>query len=154
MAEQENQQPEFSLQRIYTKDISYEAPNTPDVFRLEWTPELKIDLQTGNTLVEEGVYEVTLSTTVTVSSKEKVAFLVEVKQAGIFTMKHFTPEQMGPMIGAVCPSILFPYVREVISDVVTRGGFPQLLLAPINFDALYAQQLQQQAQKETAEEVH
>ena len=141
---QNNNQPEFAIQRLYSKDLSFEAPNTPVIFKEEWQPELKIDMQTTSTHLEEDIYEVVLAITVTVKSKDKVAFLVEVKQAGIFLLKNFPQEQMGPMLGSVCPTIIFPYAREVISDVVVRGGFPQLCLAPVNFDALYAQHVQNQ----------
>lgn len=139
-----NQQPEFAIQKIYTKDLSFEAPNTPQIFQDEWKPELNLNLQTAAKDLGDGVYEVVLTSTVTVQCDKKTAFIVEVQEAGIFTIKNFPQEQMGPVQGSVCPSILFPYAREVISDVVVRGGFPQLCLAPINFDALYAQQLEQQ----------
>lgn len=140
----EQQQPEFAIQKIYTKDLSFEAPNTPDVFQTEWKPELNLNLQTVSKNLTEGVYEVVLTTTVTVKSNETIAFVIEVKEAGIFTIKNFQQDQIRPVLGSVCPSILFPYAREVVSDVVVRGGFPQLCLAPINFDALYAQQLEQE----------
>lgn len=151
------EQPEFGIQRIYTKDISFEAPNTPQIFTQDWQPELKLELQTGSVKLDTDIYEVTLTATATVSSKDKVAFLIEVKQSGIFSLKNFESEQIGPMLGVACPSIIFPYAREVISDVVVRGGFPQLCLAPVNFDALYAQHLEQQTggkQGAASEEVH
>lgn len=148
---QTTNQPEFAIQRLYTKDISFEAPNTPAIFRQDWQPELKVDLQTNSAQVEEDIYEVVLTITATVNSKEKLAFLIEVKQAGIFNIKNFPQDQIAPMLGSVCPSIIFPYLREVISDVVVRGGFPQLVLAPINFDALYQQQTQNAA-NETKQE--
>jgi preprotein translocase subunit SecB len=144
-ASQAKNQPEFAIQRLYAKDLSLEAPNTPLIFKEEWQPELNIDMQTTSTRLEEDIYEVVLAITVTVKSKDKVAFLVEVKEAGIFLLKNFPEDQMGPMLGSVCPTIIFPYAREVISDVVVRAGFPQLCLAPVNFDALYAQHMQNQA---------
>lgn len=140
----ETNQPEFAIQKIYTKDLSFEAPNTPQIFQEEWKPELNLNLQTASKDLGESVFEVVLTATVTVKSDTKMAFIVEVQEAGIFTIKNFPKEQMGSVQGSVCPSILFPYAREVISDVVVRGGFPQLCLAPINFDALYAQQVEQQ----------
>lgn len=140
--------PVFTIQRIYTKDISFEAPGTPQVFREEWKPEVNVDLQTKTDKVEADIYEVLLHLTVTVKLGEKTAFLVEVHQAGIFTLKGFPEDQLGHALGSLCPSILYPYVRETISDVVTRGGFPQLLLAPVNFDALYMQHLEQKANEE------
>lgn len=144
--------PEFNIQRIYTKDLSFEAPSTPQIFQQEWHPELNLELNTHTSVLAEGVHEVVLTVTVTAKSKEKTAFLVEVKEAGIFTIKNFPAEQLPPMLGSICPSILFPYVREVVSEMVVRGGFPPLYLAPVNFEALYAQHVQQQKQKaETAQ---
>lgn len=149
-------QPEFLIQKIYTKDVSFEAPKTPTIFQNDWKPELNLNLQTKTKIIEENIHEVTLSITATVKSGENTAFVVEVHQAGIFSLKNFAKDQMGPVLGSVCPSIIFPYGREVISDLVVRGGFPQLCLAPINFDALYAQQLEhkkkQDAEKATKTE--
>ena len=143
----------FDLQRIYTKDLSFETPNSPEVFTLEWKPESNLSLNSDVNNLGGDAYEVTLSVTVTSKIGDKVAYLVEVKQAGIFTMKGFPSEEMGPMLGAYCPNILFPYAREVVSDLVNKGGFPQLLLTPVNFDHLFAQHMQQQqAEKETPPE--
>jgi preprotein translocase subunit SecB len=136
--------PVFTIQRIYTKDVSFEAPNTPDIFKAEWKPDVNVDLQTKTNPLEDGIYEVILHLTVTVKMQDKNAFLIEVHQAGIFTLKGFPEQQLGHAIGSMCPNILYPYARETISDIVTRGGFPQLLLAPVNFDALYLQHLEQQ----------
>lgn len=138
------QGPIFNIQRVYVKDISYESPNAPEVFRKEWKPEVNVSLQTKTDKIEDDLYDVALHLTVTVTMGDKTAFLVEVNQAGIFTLKGFSNEQVGHVLGSVCPNILYPYAREAISDIVTRGGFPQLLLAPVNFDALYAQHLEQQ----------
>lgn len=135
---------EFLIQRIYIKDISFEAPQSPAVFQQDWKPELDMQLQTSTNKLEEGVHEVILKITVTVKSSQKVAFLGEIQQAGIFTVKSFTEAQVGPILGGVCPGILFPYAREAISDLVNRGTFPPLYLSPINFDALYQQHLHQQ----------
>lgn len=138
------QGPEFAIQRLYVKDLSLETPNTPKIFLDEWRPELSMDLGTdAGTVLEDGLREVVLTVTVTVKIKEKVAFLVEVKQAGIFSMKGFSDEQLHHMLGSFCPNILYPYAREVVSDAVMRAGFPQLYLAPVNFDALYEQHKQQ-----------
>lgn len=136
--------PVFMIQRIYVKDASFEAPLTPEIFKEEWKPEVNVDLQTKSAPVEDLIYEVVLHITVTVKMNEKTAFLVEVRQAGIFTIKGFNEEQVGHIIGSECPKILYPYAREAISENVTRGGFPQLLLAPVNFDALYMQHIEQQ----------
>ena len=133
--------PEFSIQRLYVKDLSVETPNSPQIFLEEWRPELNMDLNTDASLkLDEGVREVVLTVTVTVKIKDKVAFLVEVKQAGIFAMKGFDEEQTKHMLGSFCPNILYPYAREVVTDAVMRAGFPQLYLAPVNFEALYEQQ--------------
>lgn len=135
----EGTHPEFAIQRIYVKDISFEAPNAPFVFQQEWKPELNLDINTSSSKLDNDVYEVVLHITVTARSESKVAFLAEVKQAGIFSLKHFTEEQVPPVLGSVCPNIIYPYAREAVSDMVAKGSFPQLNLAPINFDALYQQ---------------
>lgn len=146
MAEENNtQEKQFSIQKIYTKDLSFETPNAPKIFREKWEPVVDFNLGTNVNKLDDTVYEVTLTVTITVKSGENNAYLVEVNQSGIFTMDNFTDQEMGPMLGSFCPNILFPYAREVISDLVTKGGFPQLLLAPVNFDALYSQHLQQQS---------
>ncbi len=137
--------PNFEIQRIYTKDLSYEAPNTPHTFVDDWKPEVQLNLETKSNRIQENMHEVVLSVTATVTSNKKSAFLIEVHQAGIFMISGVPAEQLRQMLGSFCPNILFPYTREVISDVVVRGGFPQLLLAPVNFDALYAQHLQEQS---------
>ncbi len=143
MSEEQIQAPEkrFLIQKIYVKDISFETPNSPHIFREKWEPD--VSMQMGNTVIalSPDVQEVVMAVTVTAKVNDKVAFLVEVHQAGIFTVEGFSAEEMGQVVGSFCPNILFPYAREVVSDLVTRGGFPQLLLAPVNFDALYAQHL-------------
>lgn len=146
--EQSNQnkaaQQEFAIQKIYVKDLSFESPQSPEIFIKKWDPKVDFELNTKSNKLENEVYEVVLLITVTVKVEDKVAFLVEVQQAGIFTVKNFSDEQVKPLLGAFCPNVLFPYAREVVSDVATRGGFPQLLLAPVNFDALYHQHLEKQ----------
>ncbi len=137
--------PIFNIQRIYVKGSSWESPWSPLIFKEEWKPTVSVDLQTKTDKIEEDLFDVCLQLTVTVKMDDKTAFLVEVNQAGIFMAKGFSEEQMGSVLGSLCPNILYPYAREAISDTVTRGGFPQLLLAPVNFDALYAQHLEQQA---------
>ncbi|MCX7121963.1 MAG: protein-export chaperone SecB, partial [Gammaproteobacteria bacterium] len=123
----EQQGPEFAIQRLYVKDLSLETPNSPKSFLEPWEPQLHMDLNTDASLIlEEGVREVVLTVTVTVKLKDKVAFLVEVKQAGIFAMKGFTEEQLRHMLGSYCPNVLYPFAREVVSDAVMRAGFPQL----------------------------
>lgn len=143
------QQPQgkFAIQKIYVKDLSFEAPNSPQSFTEQWEPKVNLELNTNTQGVAEHNYEVVLSLTVTVSNNEKTAYLVEVQQAGIFHLEEFPDSVLRAMLGSFCPNILFPYAREAVSDIVTRGGFPQMLLNPINFDALYEQHLQQQAQQ-------
>lgn len=147
MAEQDKtEEKQFSIQKIFTKDISFETPNSPKIFTEKWEPTVDFNLGTNVETLENSLFEVSLSVTVTVKCKETVAYLVEVTQSGIFSLSGFSEEEMGPMVGSFCPNILFPYAREVVSDIVAKGGFPQLLLSPVNFDALYAQH-QQQAQQ-------
>lgn len=141
---------QFMIQRIYIKNLSFETTETPHIFQEEWTPELNLDLNTShNALDDKGTYEVVLSVTATVKNKEKTAFLVEVEQAGIFSIVGPEGEQLDHLLGSFCPSLLFPYAREAISSEVTRGSFPQLVLAPINFDAIYMQQKQGHAEETT-----
>ena len=153
----EQQGPQFAIQRIYTKDLSFETPNAPAIFKKEWKPEVKLDLDTRSNKLEDGVYEVVLSLTVTTSVGDETAFLCEVQQAGIFSAPDGddVPEgQLAHLLGSFCPNILFPYARECISSLVNRATFPQLNLAPVNFDALFAQYVQQrqgEQQPETAD---
>ena len=141
---------QFHLQKIYTKDISFETPNSPDIFTEKWEPEVSIELHSSGKPLSDEVHEVVLSVTVTAKIGDKIAYLVEIQQAGVFTITGFGDNERSHMVGSFCPNILFPYAREAISDVVARGGFPQLLLAPVNFDALYSQHLQNQ-QNENAD---
>lgn len=134
---------QFAIQRVFVKDLSFEAPSTPAIFKKEWKPQLHLDLNTDSNAIEDSIYEVVLTLTVTVKSDDQSAFIVEVKQAGIFNIEGFPEEQLQHTLGSFCPSVLYPYAREVVTDVVTRGGFPQLVLAPVNFEALYAQHLEE-----------
>ena len=140
----DQQQLELTIQRIYTKDISFETPNSPDVFTGEWKPNMDLNLRTESKKLADNTYEVVLKITVTVKSDDKTAFLAEVHQAGIFSIKGFAENQLAPVFGITCPNVLFPYAREVVSDLVNKGSFPQLVLSPINFEALFTQQLQEQ----------
>lgn len=149
--EQNNGERQFAVQRIYTKDISFESPNSPDIFRGEWKPNNDLNLNTKVNRLAETAYEVILSVTVTTTIGDKTAFIVEVHQGGIFTLAGFTEQELGPMLGAYCPNLLFPYAREVVSDLVTKGSFPQLVLQHVSFDALFAQH-QQQAAAQNAEQ--
>ncbi len=153
----ENAQPtepsrEFSLQRIFVKDISFETPNSPSIFTLEWKPESSLNLNSNVTKLDNDLYEIVLTVTVTTKIGDKTAYLVEVQQGGIFTIRNFPEEEMGHMLGAYCPNVLFPYAREVVSDLVSKGSFPQLLLTPVSFDALYAQHMQEKAEGAQAAE--
>ncbi len=143
MSEQQPQH-QFQIQKIYLKDVSLETPNAPHIFRQTWEPE--IGLQLNNTAVDlgESTHEVVLTLTVTAKLQDKTAYIVEIQQAGIFTIGGYTQEELGQLLGAYCPNLLFPFAREAVSDLVTKGGFPPLLLAPINFDLLYQEQLQKQ----------
>ena len=152
--EQEHQQPaatgsnqrgQFEIQKVYVKNISLETPSSPQVFREQWRPSVHMDIANSADDLGENLYEVTLSVTATVSHEDKTIYLVEVQQAGIFLMADFPRELIGRMVATVCPNILFPFAREMVSDLVVRAGFPQLLLAPVNFDALYLQHQQKQA---------
>jgi len=155
MAETNNtSEKQFAIQKIYTKDISFETPNSPKTFTQKWEPALDLNLGTHVEALENSMFEVALNITVTVKLGESTAYLVEVTQAGIFTVAGFSDQEMGPMMGSFCPNILFPYAREVISDLVSKGGFPQLILAPVNFDALYMQHLQQAQQSADAQKLN
>lgn len=148
MAEDNTQQPErqFNIQKIYVKDVSFETPNSPEIFTQQWEPKVEFNLSSSGQQVQEGVYEVSLTVTITVKIEEKTAYLVEINQAGIFSATGFQNEEIGHLLGSYCPNLLFPYAREAVSDLVSKGGFPPMLLAPVNFDALYAQHVQQMQQ--------
>lgn len=141
----------LSIEKIYVKDVSFEAPNVPEIFQNEWKPtiSLNMDVKTSVLSKEKDVYEVVLKLTVTNKSNEKVVFLTEVSQAGIFSIRGFQQEQLKAIMAVPCLQILFPYAREAISDLTGRAGFPPLYLAPINFEALYQQQLESEKDKGT-----
>ena len=134
---------QFAIQKVYLKDMSFETPNSPVIFTQEWKPDINLQLTSSAHSLNEEVREVVLSLTVTAKLGDKTAYLAEVQQAGIFTIKGFAEEEVGPLLGSYCPNMLYPFAREAVSDLVGKGGFPQLLLAPINFDALYAQRAQE-----------
>ena len=138
---------QFMVHRIYTKDLSYESPNAPDIFRQEWQPKHELNLTSKVNRLGDESFEVVLSVTVTTKIGDKTAFIVEVQQAGLFAVKGFPESELGPLLGAYCPNLLFPYAREVVSDLVTKGSFPQLVLQPVNFDGLFAQHQQQMAEQ-------
>jgi preprotein translocase subunit SecB len=135
--------PTLALQNVYLKDCSYEAPNGPRVDG-NWNPQINLDLHTSANSVTPELREVVLTVTVSAKQNEATIFLVEVKQAGIFLMRNLTEADIKRAVSSVCPSVLFPYARAAVSHLVTQGGFPQFLLPPVNFDALYAQSVTQQ----------
>ena len=140
---------EFLLQRIYLKDVSFEAPGAPDVFRANWAPEVSMNLNTEVHRLDEHHFEVVLTVTLSAQIEGNTAYLVEAKQAGIFLLRGFSEQELPVMFGVHCPGTLFPYVREVIGDLVAKGSFPQMALQPISFEVLFAQhQAQQRAQTE------
>ncbi|MEE9321084.1 MAG: protein-export chaperone SecB [Granulosicoccus sp.] len=147
----ENQQ-QFKIQRIYLKDVSYESPQTPAVFvaQISWQPQVSLHLNTESTKLDNDLFECVLTVTATVKLEEQTAYLIEVKQAGLFMIKGFVEDRMGPMLGSFCPNLLFPFAREEIASLVQKGGFPQLLLDPVNFDALYAQHVESARQNAPA----
>lgn len=148
----EQKQPVFVIEKIYAKDISLEIPSAPQIFLEREAPEINLQLDTKDALINGDIHEVVLTATVTARLKEKdvVMFLVEAHQAGIFRIKDVPGDDIEPVLGILCPNILFPYLRETISDVVTRAGFPAVILNPVNFDAIYQQKKQQQEQADSA----
>lgn len=148
----EEQTPQFSIQRIYLKDMSLEAPNSPQAFTQEWKPEINLEMNTQSQELGEDVFEVVLTLTVTAKNESDTAFLIEVQQAGIFVVSGMEAAEAHHALGAFCPNILFPYARETIDSLVVKASFPALMLAPVNFDALYAQQLEKLQQEAAAAE--
>jgi preprotein translocase subunit SecB len=146
----EDNQPGFGIEKIYVKDLSLEIPNAPQIFMQREAPQLSVELGNATTQLDEGVFEVVITVTVTSKVGDKTVFLVEVAQAGIFQVRNIPQENLDVILGVTCPNILFPYARETVSDIVTRAGFPPVLLNPINFEALYAQQRQQAEASEGA----
>jgi len=140
----ETQQAQFTIEKIYVKDLSLEIPNAPQIFLQREQPEVQVQLHTEAAAVDEGIYQCLLTVTVTAKLGEKTMFLVEAGQAGIFQIRNVPQQDLDPILSIACPNILFPYVRETISDTIGRAGFPPVLLAPVNFEVLYQQRLQQQ----------
>jgi preprotein translocase subunit SecB len=134
----------FQIEKIYVKDLSLEIPSAPQVFMQAEQPQLEVQINNGATQFADGMFEVTISVTVTARAGERTIFLVEAVQAGIFAVRGVPEADLDPLLAIGCPTILYPYVRETVSDLVTRGGFPAVLLAPVSFEALYAQRMQQQ----------
>jgi preprotein translocase subunit SecB len=140
MSDQQEQQPVFSIDKIYVKDLSLEVPNAPEVFLEQSQPEIDMQLASEGKQIGEGYFDCNLTVTVTAKVQDKVMFLAEVVQSGIFQIRNIPGDDVEPILGVACPNILFPYARETVSNLVSRAGFPPVLLAPINFEALYMQQ--------------
>lgn len=146
MSEQQQVPQHFEIQKVYLKDVSLETPNSPRIFTEQWQPQSEVRLETGATPLADDLFEVVLTVTVTSKLGERTAYLAEIQQAGIFTLRGFDETQMGHMLNAFCPNILFPFAREELASLIGKGGFPTLLLNPFNFDGFYMQRLQQQQQ--------
>jgi len=153
-ATQENSQTLFNIDKIYVKVMSLEVPHAPKIFMGRDNPQVDIQLHTRANTVEEGVFEVELNATVTAKTGEKIMFLIEIKQAGIFQVRNVPVGELEPIMAVTCPNILFPYLRETVSDLAVRGGFSPVLLNPISFEALYQQQKRQQAQAASSTTTH
>ena len=151
---EEKKDTQFSIQKIYIKDISFETPNSPDAFKMEWKPVVDMHITNEATPLGEDLFDVVLSVTLTVKIDDKTVYLVEINQAGIFLIKNIPEDVLGRMLATSCANILFPFAREAISDIVTRGGFPQLLVSPVNFDVLYEQQKKQAAEQAKQNTTH
>ena len=147
---QQSNQPVFSIEKVYVKDLSLEVPNAPQVFLEREAPQVDIQLHHNSSAVEDGVYQTTLTVTVTAKVGEKTLFLVEAAQAGIFVARNIPAQELDAVLGIACPNILFPYVREVISETVVRAGFPPVILSPVNFEAIFQAQREPQAAPEQA----
>lgn len=146
------QQQAFAAQRIYLKDASFEAPNAPEIFLQEWDPEVNVQMDNSVTpLNDEGVYDVQLKVTVTATSGGKTAYVAEVVQGGVFLVSGFEEQDRQRLTGSVCPDTLYPYAREALSSLMTRGSFPVFLLSPVNFDYLYQKRMQEKEQAESGE---
>ena len=139
-----DQQPVFSIEKIYVKDLSLEVPNAPQIFMSNDAPQLEVQLSQAVQSMDGALFEVTLKVTVIAKAGDKTVFLVEVAQAGIFQIRNVPQSELDPILGMVCPNVLFPYARETVSDTVNRAGFPPVLLAPVNFEALYQQRMAEQ----------
>lgn len=144
-----DEQPVFSIEKIYVKDLSIEVPNAPQIFLERETPGIEVQIGSAATAIGEGMFEVALTVTVNAKEGEKVFFLVEVVKAGIFQIRNVPEQDMEPILAVACPNILFPYARETVSDAINRAGFPPVILAPVNFESLYQQRLMEQQQNES-----
>ena len=153
MSEQNNQpengaaqpaQAQIQIQRVYLKDMSFESPTSPQSFSADWKPQINVELNSKARQINDTAYEVVLNMTVTTKAEDNAMYLAEIQQAGLFHIANVPEQAMGQVLGAFCPNVLFPYAREAIDNLVSRGGFSPLMLAPVNFEAIYAQKLAQQ----------
>lgn len=145
MAENEQPQRQLALQKIYLKDASLEVPKAPEIFQKTWKPAVDVNLSTATTALEQaGYYQVALKVTVSAKLEEEIAFIIEIEQAGLFLLTGFSEQELPQVLNTHCPHALFPYAREAVSELAQRGGFQQLLLQPVNFDALYREHLERQ----------
>ena len=144
-------QQQFALQRVYLKDLSFESPAAPGIFRQEYKPQVNVDLRTQSNNIGENTFEIVITITITAKVAEQTAFLIEVQQAGVFLVSGLEGEELRQILAIYCPNMLFPYARETIDSIATRGTFPALMLAQVNFEALYAQAVQQAQQKAAAD---
>ncbi|MBM3364828.1 MAG: protein-export chaperone SecB [Betaproteobacteria bacterium] len=142
-------QASFNIQRIYLKDMSLEQPNSPAIFLEQDGPSIEVQIDVGNQKLADDIYEATVTVTITAKIRDKIAFLVEGKQGGIFELRNIPEDQLEPLLGIACPNILYPYLRANIADMVTRGGFPPIHLTEINFEVFYQQRKQVLAQAAT-----
>ncbi len=153
MAEEQAAEKRLSIGKIYLKDFSFESPQTPGVFRQsDWKPQMDLNLRSAHTAIDEDQHEIVLTVTIEAKADDKTLFLVEPHQAGLFEIAGYEGDELGAIIGSFCPNILFPYARETIASLIQKGGFPEFILQPINFDALYFQAKQQQAAAQAEKE--
>ena len=153
MAEEQAAEKRLSIGKIYLKDFSFESPQTPDVFRQsDWKPQMDLNLRSAHTAIDEDQHEIVLTVTIEAKADDKTLFLVELHQAGLFEIAGYEGDELGAIIGSFCPNILFPYARETIASLIQKGGFPEFILQPINFDELYFQAKQQQAAAQAEKE--
>jgi preprotein translocase subunit SecB len=153
MAEQEQAaENQLAISKLYIKDFSFESPQAPDVFkRSDWKPQTNLNLRSSHTAIDDNVHEVILTITIEAKDEDKILFLVELQQAGLFEISGYEGDALAAIVGSFCPNILFPYARESIASMIQKGGFPEFVLQPINFDALYVQAKQQQAEGAAAD---
>jgi preprotein translocase subunit SecB len=146
-SQQERPQAGFAMERVYVKDVSFESPNSPDVFMQPWKPKVVMDLNTKHKLVRDNVHEVAVTITLTVKVEEKTAYILEVQQAALFVIQGIEGMQLHHTLGVVCPNLIFPYLRESIDNVLAKGSFQPMMLAPVNFEAIFAQALEKKKQE-------